>query len=85
MNIAGRKVSVAQYAEVTLALIPASLFAVVLLPFAAVTALGVGFALSEHLKVGDSFWLADLKQIGIFAGSAAGGATVPARDKREIG
>jgi hypothetical protein len=60
---------------VTFALIPASLFAVVLLPFAAVGALGVGYALLEHLKAGDPFWVVDLKQIGAFAGSAAGGVS----------
>ena len=73
VHIAGRRLSIAQCAEITFALIPASLFAVVLLPFAAVSALGVGFALLEHFRIGDPFWRVDLEEIGIFAGSAVGG------------
>jgi len=71
--IVGRRVSIGQCAEMTFVLIPASLFAVALLPLAAAGALGVGFALWEHLRAGDPFWRVDLKEIGVFAGSAAGG------------
>ena len=73
MHIAGRKVTLAQCAETGLALIPASVFAIVLFPFAAAAALGVGFALWEHLRVGDPFWRFDLLEIGVLVGSAIGG------------
>jgi hypothetical protein len=72
-HMAGRKITIAQWAEVCLALIPASLLALVLLPFAAAAAMGVGIALMEHLRVGNPFWRIDLLQIGDFVGSAMGG------------
>ena len=65
--------SIARFAEVSLALIPVTAFAALLFPLAMAAGTGVGFALTEHLRVGDPFWRVDLTEMGIFIGSAAGG------------
>ena len=57
VHIAGRKVTLAQCAEVGLALIPASLFAVVLFPFAAAAALGVSHRTADNRWAFARAWL----------------------------
>jgi hypothetical protein len=73
MYIVGRRVNIARCAEVSLALIPVTLLGLLLFPLAASAAVGVGFALWEHLRVGDPFWRVDLTESGVLVGSSAGG------------